>query len=409
MRAPGKIRKKVREKCERWLEQNVRDGRIRALAREYWQVPIVLYTGSGVSTCLPVKGKAKRYGLPTWFPLLAQVSGQPESKIWPEDPWLAADEAVGLCEGPDEFKRRLKQLIRSAHNYRGKGQLSGTFVSNAGTLRAIAAFCGQLTGRIVDPQKENPKDVYYRSAANPRVSAVLTANYDCFLESAGSNLYRNSPLKPVTALGSQAGSMSRIPVYHVHGYIPHSLYQSESREQTIDELIITKEDYEKYWKSDDVFGTTMGPQIHYLRYFTVLFIGFSFVDEYVCKLLRRVYNNYLSRAGRTHFALLEEKRVQERGESFFLDMGVTPIVYQSHDEIPCILGQVYKAGLATDRIVTGEEPAIQTAMPELLTKTHTPTQRSYHYSNDNIWNIMLACSNGSVNVNKVRELEIVGN
>jgi hypothetical protein len=53
-------------------------------------------------------------------------------------------------------------------------------------------------------------------------------------------------------------------------------------------LVIRAEDYERAWNERDVFGTTMAPQIHYLRHYTVLFIGFSFADQYVCTLLRRL-------------------------------------------------------------------------------------------------------------------------
>ena len=406
---PGKIPKNRRVECERWIEEHIQDEGLRALASEYWQTPIALYTGSGVSTCSPVPGVAQRYGLPTWFPMLGQVSGEPDSTVWPENPWEAAQKAVELCGGRDEFKRRLRQLIQSAQNYRGKGQLKGTFVTHADTLRAVAAFCGQLSGRIINPEQKEPRIAHFRTSANPRVRAVLTSNYDCFLEAAGSNLYRNSPLKPVTALGSRAGSMSRIPVFHIHGYVPHPLHQSEEREQTVDELVITKEDYQKYWKPEDVFGTTMGPQIHYLRYFTILFVGFSFVDEYVCKLLRQVYADYLSSAGRTHFALLEERLVRERGRAFFQEMGITPIEYQHHDEIPDKLGQVYRAGLAADRIVAGEKPVTQIPLPEMLVKKHTLTNRTYQYPLEGIWEIMLACRNESVNASLLRRIETFEN
>jgi hypothetical protein len=409
MRIPGKIPDHKRKKCARWLDGNIQDVRMRALAREYCWAPIVLYTGSGVSTGPREPVKGVRYGLPTWFSLLKQVSGEPDSTGWPDDPWLAADRAVKLCGGREKFKERLKGLICSGHHYRGYGQLNGKLLANAPTLRAVAAFCGQINGQIINPDIEKPRLVHFRSAANPRIHAVLTANYDCFLESAGSNLYRNSPLRPVTALGSVAGSASRIPVFHIHGYVPHPFYQDESREQTINELIITRSDYEKHWRPDDVFGTTMGPQIHYFRYFTVLFVGFSFVDEYVCRLLRHIYDDYLSHAGRTHYALLEEERVRERGESFFLERGVTPIVYQNHDEIPSILGQLYQAGLATDQIVAGETCPTQVSLPEMLVKKHKLTKNSYHYSTGNLWKIMLACRNESVNASLVREFRAVGN
>lgn len=408
MRARGKILGKDRRKCEMWIEKNIQDRQIRRLAESYWQNPIVLYTGSGVSTGPAKTIKRKRYGLPTWLPLLRRVSGRPKSERWSDDPWEAADQAVRYCGGRDEFKRRLRRLISTPHFYtKTYGQLSSTFLKNAPTLRAVAAFCGQLTGRIINPQQENPQRVYYRTSVNPRIRAVLTANYDCFLESAASTLYRKSPLKPVTALGSLAGSMSRIPVFHIHGFVPHPFYHSERREQTIDELIITREDYDKYWNRRDVFGTTMGPQIHYLRYFTVLFVGFSFDDQYVRKLLCRVYDDYLSHAGWTHFALLERCLVEKKGKSFFTEMGIEPIEYEEHEEIPSKLGQVYGVGLATDRIIADEKSMSHVTLPELLVKEHTVGQRQYHYSHDAIWEIMQACRNEGVGASIVRNFETV--
>lgn len=406
-RTQGKILAIRRREIERWVNDNIQDIRIRALVSEYWQHPIILYTGSGVSTgpSEPIEGKV--YGLPTWIPLLQEVSKPSSTTSWPEDPWQAADTAVKLCGGEEEFKNQLEQLIGELHNYRGQGQLAGTFVSNAHTLNSVAAFCGQITGRITNPRVKNPRIIHYRTSANPRIHAVLTANYDCFLKCAASNLYRKSPLKPVTALGSLASSTSRIPVFHIHGFVPHPTYHDEEREQTIDKLIITRKDYEDHWKVDNVFGTTMGPQIHYLRYFTVLFVGFSFNDEYVRKLLCHINKEYLSHSGRTHFALLGEQEVQERDDSFFKDMGILPIEYKNYDEIPSILGQVYKAGLITDRIAEGKRPITQIELPGLFVRKHTLTKHSYCYSIDNIWKIMRSCNNESVSANIVRRYETI--
>lgn len=398
-----------RRRCEQWIEENVRNGSIRRLVRVYWHHPIVLYTGAGVSTGPAEELKGKRYGLPTWPVLLRQIAGRLDAEKWPSDPWKAADKAVRLSGGRRQFKRRLKQLIETEHFYTGKyGQLCATFVGQAPTLNAVAAFCGQITGRIKNPREPQPSRIHYRSAANPRIHAVLTANYDCFLESAASNLYRRSPLQPVTALGSVAGSTTRIPVFHVHGYVPHPFYQRDDRKPTIDELIITRKDYDEHWKPHDVFGTTMGPQIHYLRYFTVLFIGFSFADEYVCELLRRVYNDYLCHAGRSHFALVKDSEVEDKGMPFFKEMGIEPIVYSDYDEIPSLLATVYRAGLVTDRIVAGETTVnqiTQVTLPEFRTRESSPTAYRYGYSHDDIWNLMMALRNESVAASKVRNVE----
>lgn len=405
-RVSSKIIESKRKQCEKWINENIQEGPIRALAEAYWQQSIVVYTGSGVSTGPTIKGI--EYGLPTWFSLLQKIAANQHTTSWPNDPWHAADMAVRHCGGRTEFKNRLERLIMASHNYTTtNGQLNGTFVRAASTLSAVAAFCGQLTGRITNPKVENPTRVHFRTSANHRIQAILTANYDCFLETAASNFYRKSPLKPVTALGSLAGITSRIPVFHIHGYVPHPFYKRENREQIIDDLIITRQDYEKYWKTDDVFGTTMGPQIHYFRYFTVLFVGFSFTDEYVCKLLQRVYKDYLSHSGHTHFALLQTQKVQEKGISFFQNMGITPIEYKEHDEIPSILGQIYKTGLAADRIIEGKTTAMKISLPELLVKTHTPTQRLYYYSLEDAWKIMQACRNESVHSSLVHDVEAI--
>ncbi len=406
MTTKGKTRSQKIRECNKWVENNIKDPQINKLISQYWQHSIVLYTGAGVSAGPREPVEGIEYGLPGWIDLLKKVSKTPESEEWPEDPWLAADMAKNACGGYLEFDEKLKKFIQLPVNYiESNGQLAGKFVSHAGTLKAVAAFCGQLTGRIKNPEKDNSTKIHFRSIANPRIQAVLTSNYDCFLESAASNIYRKSPLKPVTALGSQAGSSIRIPVFHIHGYVPHPFYQKKERKQIINELIITKSQYESHWDREDVFGTTMGPQIHYLRYFTVLFIGFSFADEYVRKLLRQIYKDYLFDAGRTHFALLQEKIVKKYGESFFSEMGISPITYDKHEKIPEILGQLYKAGLVTDNIMKGKDPNAKISLPELLVMTHAPLKHNYTYDIEHIWEIMKSCRSESITKGLAKKYE----
>ena len=373
---------------------------MRTLVHEYCRAPIVLYTGAGVSTGPPKPIKGKTFGLPTWFALLEKIAGE---KL-PRDPWDAADQAVKLSGNPERFEEKLKKLVESPDNYtRRYGQLSSTFVSNAPTLRAVAAFSGRLTGRIVSEKAKGK--AHFRSASNPRLHAVVTSNYDCFLESAGSSIYRKSPLQPVTALGSSAASATRIPVFHIHGYVPHPFYHLEERQGAVDRLVITRQDYENVWNRKDVFGTTMGPQIHYLRYYTVLFVGFSFADEYVLRLLRHVHEDYLGHADRTHFALMTKEEARAKGDNFFAEIGVTPITYGRHDEIPEWLGRLYSAGLAADRILEGDQPTAPTRLPEVQTKSHQPTGRRYSYSHAAIWQIVQHSRNEGVGARFLDRLE----
>lgn len=387
---PEKNLRRLRRKVKRWVDRSFNEP-LGLLAQEYCRAPIVLYTGAGVSASPTETVAGKKFGLPTWMGLLQTLAPGTELS---QDPWAAADEAVRACGTRSEFQRKLKELVESPDNYtRNYGQLTSTFLRGAPTLEAVAAFSGQLTGRIVGTKGSK---THFRSAANRRLHAVVTANYDCFLESAASSIYRKSPLQPVTALGSSAASATRIPVFHIHGYVPHPFYQQVERTPAVENLILTKDDYNSAWDSQDVLGTTMGPQVHYLRYFTVLFIGFSFADDYVNGLLKRVNSSYLSYTGRTHFALLPEKEADAKGRRFFTEIGVTPITYVDHSEIPYLLGTVYTAGLAADRILEGKEPTDPVVLPGLRVRNHLPTKTSYRFPPEAIWQIIRRARNESV-------------
>ncbi|MCY1718878.1 SIR2 family protein [Prolixibacteraceae bacterium Z1-6] len=359
---------------------------------------IVLYTGSGVSTC----PNEPKYGIPTWISLLQRIGGLQESSDQKEEnPYKLVKIAIDNCGGLKEFFERLRQIIEKEENYTQKyGLLSKAFINKAKTLSAVAAFCGKLDGQIDHSHLKDPRFVYFQTKPNPRIQAILTSNYDCFLESCGANLFRKSPLKPVTAKGSLAGHLNRIPVFHIHGYIPHPFYKRE-REPEINDLIITEEDYRKYWNEQDVFGTTMGPQIHYLRYYTTVFIGFSFNDEFVCKLLRKIYKDYLSKRNRTHFAFIDEILYEKQGDNFFTEMGVTPVVYKNHDDLTDLLGEVYKAGLQNELLRTKNR---KIELPLLLTKKHISSGKSVRFPLEMIWDILINCRLESITRSKFETL-----
>jgi len=382
---------------------------------------VVIYTGAGVSTSPQKLIEGKRYGIPLWIPLLEQISELRDINDWPKltnripipnikeddkDPFTVVHETIKKCGGKEEFFFRLKEIIKWDDNYiDSNGQLCSTFISNAPTLNAVSSFCGRLDGRVFDKDNPEPDRITFHSTLNNRIRAVLTTNYDCFLESAASNMYRKSPLKPVTAKGSRAGHIKRIPVFHIHGYIHHPKFQRSStkeRELTIKDLVITRDEYEKQWNPKDVFGITMGPQIHYLRYFTVIFIGFSFEDKYVCNLLRQINKDYLKSAKRTHLALVSQKEVDSKPDSFYDEMGITPVIYTNHKDIPDLLFKVYRAGLQKDNELTNSSSDC-VILPQLKNRIHTPTGKNYKYSHEGIWDIMMSCRNESVSKGKVNK------
>ncbi len=371
---------------------------LRALAEAYCREPIVLYTGAGVSSGFKTAARRDReFGLPVWLPLLREVvreAGGPDSAVTSADPWQAAEEAVTACGGRERFESSLVAVIGRPHNYeRHNGQLAGPLVRGATTLRATAAFCGRLTAQIADAPKSDARSprTYFTAARNDRVAAVLTSNYDCFLEAASSNLFRKPVLKPVTALGSLAASLTRSPVFHVHGFVPHPLWQKE-RIQMVPGLVIRTEDYERAWNEGDVFGTTMAPQIHYLRHYTVLFVGFSFADQYVRKLLCRLKEEFKGNPFRSHFALVPEdgpSDVELRA------LGVLAIRWHAPEDIASMLGRVYVAGLRAE----GAEALV---LPEVHSRTHELTGRTVAYPLDRVWDLINACRNEGVGTSLAR-------
>ena len=366
---------------------------LRAFAEAYGREPIVLYTGAGVSRGFETKlaGETREYGLPTWLPLLREVvreGGGSDSAVTCANPWQAADEAVASCGGRERFEQSLSAVISRPHNYeRHNGQLAGPLVSGGTTLRATAAFCGRLSAQIAEAPRgrATSRRTWFTTVRNDRVAAVLTANYDCFLESASSNLFRKPVLKPVTALGSLAASLTRTPVFHIHGFVSHPFWHEE-RVPMVPGLVIRTEDYERAWNEKDVFGTTMAPQIHYLRHYTVLFVGFSFADQYVCRLLGRLQQEFAGNTYRSHFALVPQDGPTDAELGA---LGVQAIRWRIPENIATMLGRIYASALRVEGRTTLELPVVQK-------RTHEPTGETVAYPLDRVWELLTACRNEGV-------------
>ena len=159
--------------------------------------------------------------------------------------------------------------------------LKKEFLKNATTLRAISAFLALPIGK----SKIGKKEVnIFRFGANPRVRAVISGNYDPYLEAATSSMFRFPVAKPVAAFGSLAGNLRAVPVHHIHGYVSHHILKETDYIPLQKDLVLTRNSYEKAWNEKDAFCATMIPQIFLLRHYITLFIGFSFSDPMITKI-----------------------------------------------------------------------------------------------------------------------------
>jgi len=373
----------------------------KSLCAHYRMKPIVLYVGAGISASLD-----PAYGLPDWVTLLKKlchkIAGVHPTDL-PPHPWDAADHILELCvdylkrtgwkgEKPEEKAERLLQdalweMIRCSENCVTQGKkhpyklLNKTYLQNAPTLRTIAAFCARPIGRSQNSE-------VYRFGANPRVQAVLSGNYDPYLESAATSMFKIPVVKPVAAFGSLAGRLREVPVHHVHGYVPHQ-GQKEGGEYKplLEQLVLTRRSYERAWREQDVFCATMISQIYLLRHYITLFVGFSFTDPKITELLAKVWNEYPAAKKKNHwnYAIVRKGEDPKKQIAELKPLGVRPIFVNEYEDIPDLLGLVYETGLQDDN------PGGQLELPLYAGKRIKSTLGKYPIPCAKIWEMLFTC------------------
>lgn len=207
-----------------------------------------------------------------------------------------------------------------------------TYGKNA-TLDAVITLCAARPGA---PHAGPP--VSTRIAANRRVGAILTTNYDNLVEgSFGTKYGKSGVLRPVGRLPARdvAGA---IPVYHCHGYVSYTAPEGEGSE-----LLIAQHDYFAAFYDQLGFGNLVATS--FLRRWPSLFIGSSMVDRNIRRVL------FQTRAERVdavnaleHFALLKRSGPRDELEDAVLSAyGVSAIRIDEFDQIPGILRDLYLA------------------------------------------------------------------
>jgi len=331
------------------------------LVKHYIEHPISLYTGAGVSW-----SDDPNFGIGLWDDfvkniLLSDKKTTPEIVRnydrnllkWKDEPWKMA-EWVARKLGRKRFKQCMTDLVQRGENFQKAYKLlSGQFLSHAITMNSVAAFCAAFKGGKLTQGKNGQWRAYYECSINHRVRSIVTSNYDPFLEAASATMFRHNILKPVAAEGSSAGSLLEIPVYHIHGYVrfPYEFRrQKEELLKPYTELVITTGDYLKAWKSGSAYNPTMGPQIHILRHYTVLFIGFSFRDFKINELLINLNKERSKRKNRLyHYAIMRKKDIDSKDKDYFENtLGVKPILVDDFPQIKDILSDLYQQGFIHD-------------------------------------------------------------
>jgi hypothetical protein len=272
------------------------------------------------------------------------------------------------------------------------------YLNRAATLNAIVSFCSRIRAIRSHPCYRADRD---------RIEAVITLNYDCFLEAGATTKYNAAPLKPMTRDSRKPGKF-QLPVYHVHGYAPYGsffkitssalrclrnnnlpgkaierlqgLLKSDpvTRTKFLKQLNTALEDDQKllkhtkqilqcartdrhpkhplvmtsesYEQAYDKGGYAADNLDSYLSRYTTLFIGTSFDDRLLIDKLKKMATG----KSPEHFTLIPDK---DSGKIIgrLSATRVSPIVYQQHEDIPPILGHIYKAALGRKASIPKED------------------------------------------------------
>ncbi|WP_226536266.1 SIR2 family protein [Fictibacillus halophilus] len=172
------------------------------------------------------------------------------------------------------------------------------------------------------------------------ISAVVTYNYDDLLEFYLDHL--SVEYKTIYS-ANECSNNEELPIYHVHGYLPHN----DEITNTMEESIVFSE-HEYHHQYENSFSWQNVTQLGILREKTALFIGLSMNDPNIRRLLEvaNTYSNYPK-----HYAILRDEwangKDKRLGNIFrnmhaksFEALGINIIWIKDYSEINDIVGKI---------------------------------------------------------------------
>ena len=185
------------------------------------------------------------------------------------------------------------------------------------------------------------------------IRTYWTTNYDHLIEDTLRKTGKRIDIKMNSQSLANSLSDSDAVIYKMHGdYLDPS------------SCIITKDDYELYNETHQLFSTALQGD---LVSKTFLFIGFSFEDPNLKYILSRI-RNLLDENRRTHYCLLEKIKKDNylSADDFYYDLnkqelrihdlkryGIEAVIIDSYNEIPNILKDIHKESKCNTIFISG--------------------------------------------------------
>lgn len=198
-------------------------------------------------------------------------------------------------------------------------RLSKRMLDQAPTLHAAICF----TARI----KDNKKDKW-TFERNPKISTVITPNYDFFF-GAGWTRYQTfaDHWKVMTPFSEEEPDPTQRIISYIHGYIPYRLSNRKK-------LVLTRESYKSAYNKKN--GFARGVLETAIKKYNLIFIGTSFSDKPVNQILR---NAKRRKRRKQHFVI--ERSPDPDRLAMFAELGIIPIIVDDYAEIAIVLERLY--------------------------------------------------------------------
>ncbi len=244
-------------------KEQTHQEKVKNITMWYRSQRLVMVLGAGASVS---------YGLPDWNTLLQKlllITIKPEG------------EAGNGLEKAGVLARTFTKIFdpsslisaRYLHNYFKKAQPTSKL-----------AFENAIRDSLYEGVSKDDSDLLKEirqfciaAGKSPNLDSIITYNYDDLLEECLKNIDVDIPFAAIHARGMKH-EQHQLPIYHVHGYLP------QKGQLTSKNRVVLSEDkyHEQY---TDVYGWSNLIQINKFKDHNCLFIGLSFSDPNLRRLL----------------------------------------------------------------------------------------------------------------------------